>query len=238
MDSVFKNFDKEIRSVKDEAFGRYLRNEVLDASTSSMLDELVQATDVYVFSGVIRDYFVHRDTEHRDLDLVLRKEIPWHHLYRKYRKQISVSINSYGGFKIQSGPLQVDIWTMKRTWGLVRKGIRLTPQNLIRTAFFNFSGIAYSIRSNRFYIHKSFAEFMNRREIGIQYKENPNAPLCLINSIHYHNKLGMPLSTELKRWIVAHYSLFDDYKTPQMSHWGVVKYSEREIWQFVSECGV
>lgn len=238
MDNVFKKFDKDIRSVKDAAFGRYLRSEVLDADTAAMLDELVQATDVYVFSGVIRDYFVHREARHRDLDLVLKKEIPWHGLYRKYRNRISVNINSYGGFKIQSGTLHVDIWTMKRTWGLVKKGIRLTPQNLIRTAFFNFSSIAYSIRSERFYIHKGFVEFMNRREIGIQYRENPNAPLCILNSMHYRDRLEMPLSAELKRWIVAHYSIFDDYKTPQLSHWGVVKYSEQDIWQFVSECGL
>lgn len=217
---------------------RYLYATVLDDVAVSILVRVLERCDVYVFSGVIRDYFVRPQREHRDLDIVLEHDINWYGIYRLYRKQIEVRMNSYGGFKVRIGALNIDVWTMDRTWGLVRKGIRVTPQNLVRTAFFNFSAIVYSMRRQCFYVHRSFAEFVENKEVGIVYKENPNVPLCILNSIYYSRELQMPLTKELKRWIVAHYSIFDNYETPQLSHWGVVRYNNRVIRLFVSQCEI
>lgn len=225
-----------MQSIDCEDFLQYLCSDVLDAVSTEALYMLLEKSDVYVFSGVIRDYFLHRRSQHRDLDLVLEREIEWRDIYAKFRNRLTVKMNSYGGFKVDTGSLTIDIWTMGSTWGLLRKGIKLTPQNLVRTAFFNFSAIVYSMRRRRFYVHHSFAEFMNKREIGVQYKDNPNVPLCILNSMHYKNMLQMPLTAELKRWVAAHYSIFDDYETPQLSHWGVVRYNNRDIRFFVSQC--
>lgn len=236
MDSVFENFDKDMQSLDNEEFMLYLCSDVLDAVSVDALYMLLEKSDVYVFSGVIRDYFLRRGSQHRDLDLVLEHNVDWRDIYKKCAGHISVKTNSYGGLKVHTGSLTIDIWTMGHTWGLMRKGIRLTPQNLVRTAFFNFSAIVYSIRRRRFYVHHSFAEFLNNREIGVQYKDNPNVPLCILNALHYKDLLKMPLTAELKRWVSVHYSIFDDYETPQLSHWGAVKYDNRDIRLFVSQC--
>lgn len=238
MDNVFENFDKETTSRRDSAFARYLREEILDSISRSILDEITSETNVYVFSGVIRDYFLGRKSSHRDIDIVLERNISWWNIYRKYRKHLKARINSYGGIKAQIGTLSVDLWTMQRTWGIAHKGVRNTPQNLIRTAFFNFSAIAYRIDTERFYIHRSFAEFIRRRHIDILYKENPNVPLCIVNTMYYSQTLQMPVSPALKEWIVSRYSMFDNYEAPQLSHWGAIRYSHKEIHRFVSQCGL
>ena len=238
MDSVFKNFDKDIKSVHSADFARYLREEILDSISRPILDSITRLTNVYVFSGVIRDYFLGRNNRHRDIDLVLEKEIDWRDIYRRHRKDIDARINSYGGIKAQTGTLTADVWTMQRTWGIRHKGVHNTPHNLIRTAFFNFSAVAYSINRERFYIHKSFAGFINNREIDILYKENPNVPLCIVNAMYYSQLLQMPISPALKEWIVQRYSMFDNYEAPQLSHWGAVRYSHKEIHRFVSLCGL
>lgn len=238
MDSVFHNFDKDIKSVADTAFLRYLNDEVMSPVASAMLEDIMAQTNVYVFSGVIRDYFLQRKQNMRDIDLVMEHEVDWMAIYRKYRDRIKVRINSYGGFKVQVGNLHADVWTMQRTWGLVHKGVAATPQNLIRTAFFNFSAVLYSLNRRRFYLHKAFAQFLVNREIGILYKENPNVPLCIVNTLYYYNELGMSLSTELCRWIAEHYSLFDDYSAPQIAHWNFVRYSHEDVFAFVSRCRI
>ena len=238
MDNVFSNFDKDIKSVADSAFLRYLSDEVMNPVALAILGEIMAQTNVYVFSGVIRDYFLQRKQGLRDIDLVIEDEVDWLPIYRKYRYDIKVKINSYGGLKVHIGDLCADVWTMQRTWGLRHKGVAATPQNLIRTAFFNFSAIAYSLNRRRFYIHKAFAQFIENREIGILYKENPNVPLCIVNTLYYYKELGMSLSTELCRWIVAHYSMFDDYTTPQLAHWGCVRFSREEILLFLSKCRI
>lgn len=236
MDNVFDKSDKEIQSLYDTAFLHHLYSNILNATAVEILVHVLAKTDVFVFSGVIRDYFVRPGYVQRDLDLVLEHGISWYSIYRQYRKKIVVKMNSYGGLKVRIGNLDVDVWTMERTWGLVHKGIRVTPHNLVNTAFFNFSAVIYSIHRQRFYVHRSFMDFVSKREIGILYRDNPNIPLCILNSMYYSNMLGMPLSAELKRWIVAHYNLFDEYDSPQLSHWGKIKYSKGDILRFLSEC--
>ena len=236
MDNVFRNSGKEIQSVRDTRFLQHLHSNILEPVSSEILQEILLQTDVYIFSGVIRDYFLERAQETRDLDIVLEHEINWWSIYRRHRKQLQISINSYGGLKVTVGNLHVDIWSMGNTWGIKRKGIRLTVQNLIRTALFNFSAIAYSVRRERFYLHKSFVDFLQTRRIGIQYKENPNIPLCIVNALHYSNTLNLPLTPELKQWISQRYNMFDNYIAPQLSHWGAIKYSHEDIHRFVSLC--
>lgn len=220
----------------DSAFLRYLGDEVMNPVASAILGEIMAHTNVYVFSGVIRDYFLQRRQNLRDIDLVIENEVDWMAIFRKYRHDIKVKINSYGGLKVRIEDLCADVWTMQRTWGLMHKGVAATPQNLIRTAFFNFSAIVYSLNRRRFYIHKAFAQFIENREIGVLYKENPNVPLCIVNSMYYYKELGMSLSLELCRWIVTHYSMFDDYAAPQLAHWGCVRFSREDILLFVSQC--
>lgn len=236
MDSVFETFATDIKSVADEAFLRYIRDEILNPVACAVLDDVLSLTNVYVFSGVTRDYFLERRVAARDIDLVVADEIDWRALYRKYRGVMSVAINSYGGFKVAIGNLRADVWTMHRTWGLVRKGVGATPRNLIRTAFFNFSAVAYLLNRRRFYVHRAFAHFLRSREIDVLYKENPNAALCIVNALYYSRLLRMPLSRELREWIVRHYNIFDDYDAVQISHWGNVRYSRHEIHLFVSQC--
>ena len=97
MDNVFRNSGKEIQSVRDTRFLQHLHSNILEPVSSEILQEILLQTDVYIFSGVIRDYFLERTQETRDLDIVLEHEISWWSIYRRHRKQLLISINSYSG---------------------------------------------------------------------------------------------------------------------------------------------
>lgn len=68
MKAMKKNSDN-INS-KKKKFYKYLRNRILGTEYSSYLDDIAQKTEVYVFSGVIRDFFIHKQGK-RDLDIVV-----------------------------------------------------------------------------------------------------------------------------------------------------------------------
>ena len=77
----------------NSAFLRYLGDEVMNPVASAMLGEIMAQSNVYVFSGVIRDYFLQRRQNLRDIDLVIEHKVDWLAIYRKYRHDIKVKIN-------------------------------------------------------------------------------------------------------------------------------------------------
>mgnify|MGYP001207561390 CR=1 FL=1 len=78
MDKRFKTFfsskPSEKINKKSKNFKHYLVKEVLEDKYAIYLDELAKNTNVYIYSGVIRDFFLDIK-ENRDLDIVV-EEIP------------------------------------------------------------------------------------------------------------------------------------------------------------------
>lgn len=236
MDNEFNFNSKEIVKVFEPSFFDHLKMKVLGRISLEILDLIMQQSDVYVFSGVIRDYFLHRDQTVRDVDIVLARNINWLPIFRKYYHLMQITKNSFGGYKVHVDSLTIDLWMLETTWGIVHEKYRLTPQNLIRTAFFNFSAILYSIRDRQFYVHRSFISFLHNRVLDIVYQVNPNIPLCIVNSLYYSTSLKLDLSIALKRWIVEHFDVQLDYESTQQKHWHKILYTNDEIFVFCLHC--
>lgn len=231
-----KNY--EISDIKNKSleFKYYLYSR-LDNPVIELLDYLKLRTEVYIFSGIIRDYFLNIDSI-RDLDIVIGKEIDFELVSTYVFPDINVMKNSFGGYKININGFRIDIWTIDNTWGIINERKSATKHSLINSAFFNFSAILYDLNVEEFYFDNSFVCFLKNEEIDIVYEKNPNIALCFINALYYKNRLSMPLSAKLKRWIKTNFSPNLDFKGVQKRHFGKIIFEDKDIFEFLIFCAL
>ena len=218
---------------KDEQFFTYLFEKVLNEKSKELIREVSSVNDVLIFSGVIRDYWLKRNKPARDLDFVIDEGEEGDIFVGHCFESRNAKINSFGGYKLLLDNLFVDVWTLKDTWGIVHEKKDPNVIELVSSAFFNFSAIAYSIKQHRFVIHKAFRDFLDTKEIDVLYDKNPNIPLCIVNSFYYSKELNLSLSPRLKQWIQNNYQPDYDYSGEQERHWGEIKYSNEVIRNYI-----
>lgn len=195
------------------------------------LDEMAKSRQkVYIFSGVIRDFFLDIDDISRDVDIVLSGKSVNNILLDGLKV-----INQFGGAKMQKNGLTIDVWCLPLTWGIRRKKVHSTPDELILTSFFNFSSIVYDYKKNQFIVGDAFLDFMNNRTLDYVYSDNPYPDLCVVNTIYYSQKMNCGISERLKRWIYQHEvgTLFHDYEGVQKKHFGKVLYDNQMVEKFI-----
>jgi hypothetical protein len=228
---VDKSFDIETIKARKQEFACYLKNN-LDDTVYNTINSIRQATNVYIFSGIIRDFFLNK-TIIRDIDIVIESEIN----VDTYFKDYIIKKNSFGGFKIKVNNTNIDLWRLKDTWALKREpdlGFELAKV-LPKTAFFNFSAISYSLNEGEFYVSYKFVDFLKTNTIDIVLEDNPNYPLCIINSIYYSEAYNLRLSKKLKLFIKEHSAKYPDFETVQQKHFGNILYTNQQVKEFVKE---
>lgn len=200
-----KDFHKERSYIEGRAsqFQSYLQEGVLGEHALRLMEAVASQTDVYIFSGVIRNFLL-GFTENRDVDVVI-VNIKGLSLSKDLLDGCEIKRNSFGGFKIIIDNLTIDAWGIESTWGLLLKNMRLTPNSLIKTAFFNFSAIAYDYNKKRFYYGDEVCRFLRTRAVDVVFPENPNKTLCILNTIYYAKKYKFPIAYSLCKWVFRNY---------------------------------
>ena len=231
MDNVYNN-QRSFIDERAESFMHYLHNEVLNEEAVRLLDIIASQTDVYVFSGVIRNYLL-GFTENRDLDVVINN-IDHLHLDVEVLKRCDIIKNSFGGYKIHLNNLTIDAWGIENTWGILEKKMDPSPYNLIKTAFFNFSSIAYNYNKHCFYYEEDVCKFLKTRVMDVVFPLNPNKPLCVLNTIYYARKYKFPLGFSLCKWVVNNYEETMPFKEVQQQHFHEIVISEDTIKWFAN----
>lgn len=226
-----KDYLKERSYIEGRAslFYNYLDEDVLGNHAVRLMKAVASQTDVYIFSGVIRNFLL-GFTENRDVDVVI-VNIKSLSLSKEMLEGCKIRRNSFGGFKIMIENLTIDAWGIESTWGLLLKNMRLTPNSLIRTAFFNFSAIAYDYNKKRFYYGDEVCHFLRTRAIDVVFPENPNKALCILNTIYYAKKYKFPIAYSLCKWIFQNYEEsmpFDDVMQKHFS--GNVITDDQRVW--------
>lgn len=225
MAKKLSEISKEIDS-KAQLF-RWRLERMMDTKVMFFLDELSKQSNIYIFSGVIRDYFLNA-ISNRDLDIVFDGPID----LDEFLKEYSWSKNSFGGVKIKINEVNVDMWKLNDTWALsYQKAIDYDLAKFIpSTAFFNFSSILYHYNENRFYYTPDFVKFLRYREIDITYYPNANVPLCIVNSFYYSDKLGLPMGDKLVKYIKQKFRVeSEDYAKVQLKHFGQVLFTNEDM---------
>lgn len=211
-----------------QAFYDYLL-ETEDEIVMNSIIELSKKTKVFIFSGVIRNYFL-GEKNNRDIDIVLQSEIDLPTIF----KGAEIKRNSFGGYKINCNGTTIDLWYLANTWAFKQKQPQILDFHLERmvpnTAFFNFSSIVYSFNDRQFYFEDDFVQFLRDKEIDVVFEENPNYKLCVVNTFYYSDKYHLKVKERLKQYIVNLHNQNDkDYTEVQLKHFGKVIYPNDHI---------
>lgn len=214
-------------------FKNHLAN-TLDKNVFEFLVNLSKTCEVYIFSGIIRNYFL-KISEYRDVDVFIEGEVDIESMIKKfqYRK------NSFGGYKIQVNDINIDLWFLQDTWALKNSQGSFEfdlAKYIPKTAFFNFSSIVFSFNENKFYYTKFFARFLRDKKIDLVFKPNANYALCVVNSFYYSDKFKLNLAEKLKTHIKQlNKSNADKYEETQLKHFGKIYYTKKEIEKRISQ---
>ena len=128
-----RKFTNEIDS-QARFFKLYLQSSI-SVEGGRLLSKIAEKTNVYIFSGIIRNFFL-GESFYRDLDIVVDSLDDIKDLILHNESDISVKTNSFGGLKLNVNGLNIDLWSIGNTWGIRKEGLNLTPKSLLRTAFF------------------------------------------------------------------------------------------------------
>lgn len=225
MDRKYSKISKEIDS-STERFYRYLEN-ALEGEAFEFIKCLTDFTHVYLFSGIIRNYFLHNYLI-RDVDLVIDSNVD----LKKILKEVPVETNSFGGYKFKLGSKQFDVWMLDKTWALnLEKKIDWQLFSYLPTSvFFNFSAIIYSINERKFIYSKDFLKFLEKKEIDFVFKENLKKDLCIVNTIYYSEKYNLKISSRLEKLIRSWQLKYKfNLEETQIKHFGKILYNQNYI---------
>lgn len=206
--------------LQEKSFYIFIKDFVLDNEGWKTLNKLACKDNVYVLSGIIRDFLTGDFDGARDFDCVLLRGSIKDAEVLHYLRGSTYSFNSFGGLKIRRPHEVIDIWRISDTWGIRMQGLETTPESLIKSVFFNFSAIVYDFNNKRFIFDDCFCNFLLTKTMDVVYSENPNVPLCLVNILFYKQKYGYNMSLRLKRWIKKHYDSSIDFTDIQKRHFG------------------
>ncbi|MFN0293123.1 hypothetical protein [Pedobacter helvus] len=192
-----------------------------------LLERLSYVSNVLIFSGIIRNYFINYFGKVRDFDLVVDcdyntlEEILRYYPFRK---------NSFGGYKVDVKGLNVDIWNITTTWAFVNKKLDaklFLKESLPQTTFFNFSAIVFDFNAKKFLWESDFEEFLSKGAIDLVLEDNPLPQLCIVNTIYYKHKYHLEVSKRLESYCLANFTKYSekDFKDIQLKHFGELKFS-------------
>ena len=106
--------EAQSQAFKDAFVRNYVKSGII-----ADLDEMAKSRQkVYIFSGVIRDFFLNVDDVSRDVDIVLSGKS----IDNVFVDGLKV-INQFGGAKVQKNGLTIDVWCLPATWGIRRKKV-------------------------------------------------------------------------------------------------------------------
>ena len=226
MDKRYPEIDRLIESRSEDFYNFLIAS--LTPEAREFVYQVIATTEAYVFSGVIRNYFLHKK-EMRDLDIVIEDDVNLRDLFGQY----SACVNSFGGYKFSIGGLKIDLWVIKKTWALKTFPTlfdKILYQAIPSTSFFNFSAVVFSLNNKRFIYRKEFASFVKSHKLDIVYPINPQDELCIVNTFYYSAKYNLPISKKLKKYIYyKHTTTLRNYEPIQHKHFGKVIFSNEEI---------
>lgn len=224
MDKKLAKYNIEIQQASIP-FLEYLE-EILGNDLNEKLLGLTSLGNLFIFSGVIRDFFLNRK-DIRDIDIVVDDNLNIAEVFKDY----PITKNSYGGYKVFYESLTLDIWHLEDTWTIKNMPVLFDVERYIpQTAFFNFSSICYHINNKEFYYTTHFLNFLKNKRIDGVNLINPNYSLCVINTFYYADKLRLKISNSLikniERW---HTQRAHQYETTQLRHFGKIIYPQEEM---------
>jgi len=219
---------------KAQEFKGYLK-EILGDQNFSLLDEFSHDVDIYIFSGIIKDFILEKDYKPRDLDITYRGRISrkWKYLAEK---NFDIAINHFGGYKLHDrNAFACDIWRIDDTYGIDKNKRVKSPNDLLDLVFLNLTSIVFDYSVENFIYDKRFLNFLSSKSLEIVNRSNPDPELCFLNIYHNYRKYDIELGSSVLDWSQDFFEnglTFDDV---QLRHFHTEVYSNIEILNFISD---
>lgn len=199
----------------------------------SLLEELSKDVDVFIFSGVVKDYLIGSQRALRDIDFTYRGK-----LSKKWGKiaieNFEVIKNRFGGFKlIGEDHFICDMWDIDKTYG-VRNHMKTNPNDLLDSVFFNFTSIVFDFSSEKFIYDPRFIEFLENRKVEIINESNPDIELCFVNIYRNYKENGFELGLSVTEWAKENFEEYLWFDDVQQRHFHTLLYSNIELLNFIS----
>ncbi|MBQ0268167.1 MULTISPECIES: hypothetical protein [Providencia] len=230
---------KDIINTQANTFNDYLADRFPKFAKQIINVLLEEKNDVFLFSGIIRDYFLYKDKlsnfNVRDIDIVVSDIDKFHSTFKnivKYNK------NSFGGLKLYFNDINIDVWQANSTWGLNRVLPKDKNQSNIinilpKTVFFNCSSILFDFQNKKFIENddNSFQFFLNNRVLDIVLEDNPLPELCVLNTIYYTKKYDLKISSKLECYVKDKFSKIemDRFIKIQIKHFNKLIFEKNEL---------
>ncbi|MGE9311079.1 hypothetical protein ACLOAU_05515 [Niabella sp. CJ426] len=213
-------------SKKAEEFSVYLSS-CVHPDVWFFLKRASAFSEILIFSGVIRNFFLKDAGKIRDLDIVFNCD----EKYLKFLlKGIDYKRNSFGGYKLLIGNLNIDFWHIDNTWAFQNKkvdNLLFKDQTLANTSFFNFASVVYNLSKKEFIFSNSFLSFLNDRTLDIVLRDNPLPELCIVNTVYYKTQFNLEVSDRLKKYFVEYFIRYteEEYNMIQLKHFNKCVFS-------------
>lgn len=223
---------------KNQTFIEYFHT-VINNRVEMFISELNVENKTYLFSGILRNFFLSIYEEPRDLDIVLSRKYLNSDITTLLKKYGEFKINSFGGYKITIKGLKIDIWYIEDTWAIKNDLIDVNMFNNIENAvlhstFFNFSSILFDFKNKAFIYNSIFLNFLKNKTIDIVLENNPSEVLCVVNIVYYAEKYKLNISNKTKEYFIDKFPVYstDQFDKIQLKHFGRILYDYSELAKF------
>lgn len=132
--------------------------------------------DVYAFGGLVRDIglFGVRDFS-SDVDLVIESNRTTLIKALGRLPKENVTENKFGGFRIQQGLWDIDIWCAKDTWAIKNKFVEYNDiTSLLKTTFLSWDSALFDIRNQNLLCSNQYLTDLSNGSLDIVLKDSPN----------------------------------------------------------------
>ncbi|HDT0721684.1 TPA: hypothetical protein QIB97_002752, partial [Proteus mirabilis] len=138
--TISRQFNKNSKCLSDKVC-RFFYEEALNNKALSLILNKVNSfhiSNIYAFGGVVRDIEL-RNTP-SDIDLVFNGDRDSFNLLLNYLNSEKIAKNKFGGFRIETDGLDIDLWHFEDTWAFLNNKIETNDNhinNILKTTFFN-----------------------------------------------------------------------------------------------------
>jgi len=229
--------DKYIYKIENSNidFYKYLQKQFDFYNLNKFIIELCKENEVYIFSGIIRDYFLTNGKSIiRDIDIFVSNYSKAKTIIDRYNNKE----NQFGSSKVIFEKINIDVWSYEHVIAIKMGESKVGKDisSLLFSTFFNFSSILYSLSKKRFIYNSIFIEFLRDNVIDIVYEKNTNIPLCVLLIYHYSFTLNLKISEKTKKFYVDFYpESRSELDSVQVRHFGIVKYNQTILLDFYIE---
>ncbi|MDH5398314.1 MAG: hypothetical protein OEX02_09220 [Cyclobacteriaceae bacterium] len=160
--------------------------------------------DIYLFGGFPKDIYLKGQMAiPRDIDMVVvESDLS---VLLETLKDYPIEKSRFGGYKVKYEGLDVDFWSIEKTWAFETNLVELTGINsLSETTFLNIEGIAVELfpkGNSRNIISDGFEGFFRENLLELNLEQNPFPALNIARSLYAAKKTDKNFGPRLLKFI-------------------------------------